>query len=184
MAAPARSSPLDNLALIGYRGTGKSAVARLLAARWGWHVVDADDEIEQRAGKSIKEIFSSVGESGFRDLECDVVADLCQRENSVLSLGGGAVLRPENRDHPNRHVSAVVWLTAQPETILARIEADAATASRRPNLTAAGGIEEIVRLLTERQPLYRACATFVVSTDNKLPQQVADEILQRLQPLD
>ena len=87
-----------NLVLIGLRGTGKTTVARLIAERLGWPWFDADAEIEARAGKSIAEIFAAEGEPAFRDRESQVVADLAQRDHSVLALGGGAVMRPANRE--------------------------------------------------------------------------------------
>ncbi len=75
-----------------------------------------------------------------------------------------------------RQVTKVVWLTAEPETIARRLAADAATASRRPNLSAAGGLEEIRRLLAERTPLYRKLGDFEIDTENKSPAEVAAEI--------
>jgi shikimate kinase len=165
-----------NLFLIGYRGTGKSAVARLLAERLGWPWVDADDEIERRAGKAIAQIFADDGEPAFRDWETQVIADLAKRDQSVIALGGGAVMRPENRE-AIRQQGYFVWLCASPETIWRRLQADAATASRRPNLTAAGGITEIIATLHEREPIYRQCAQFSVDTENKSPAEVADAIL-------
>jgi len=86
-----------NLILIGYRATGKTTLARLLAGRLGWEWIDADVEIERRAGKSIAEIFADDGQTAFRDLEAEVIADLCKKERLVLAAGGGAPLRPENR---------------------------------------------------------------------------------------
>src|SRR4030042_1459888 len=79
------------LTLIGYRGTGKTTVARLLAERLGWDWIDADDEIERRAGKSIAAIFADDGEPAFRDLEASVVAELSRWRRSIVALGGGAV---------------------------------------------------------------------------------------------
>jgi shikimate kinase len=87
----------ESISLIGYRGTGKSTVARHLALRLGWVWVDADVEVELRAGKSIAAIFADDGEAAFRNLESVVVADLCRRQRAVLALGGGAVLREANR---------------------------------------------------------------------------------------
>jgi shikimate kinase len=168
-----------NLVLIGLRGTGKTSVARLLAERLAWECFDADAEIETRAGKSIAEIFAHGGEAAFRDLESQVVADLAGRSNAVLALGGGAVMREANR----RAIAAqgrVVWLTASPETLLRRVEADPATAARRPNLTTSGGITEITATLDARQAAYRACAHLTVDTEEKTPIQVADAILQQL----
>jgi shikimate kinase len=165
-----------NLVLIGYRGTGKSAVARLLAERLGWPWFDADDEIERRAGKTVAQIFADDGEPAFRDWETRVIADLAQRDQTVIALGGGAVLRPENRAAIAKR-GYVVWLSATAETIWERLQADAATASRRPNLTAAGGITEIIATLHQREPIYRGCAQLAVDTENKSAAQVADAIL-------
>ena len=81
------------LALVGYRGSGKSAVAQLAALRLGWDWVDADVEIELRAGKSIAAIFAEDGEAAFRDLETDVLCELIRRDRTILALGGGVLLR-------------------------------------------------------------------------------------------
>jgi shikimate kinase len=164
-----------NIFLIGYRGTGKSTVARLLAERLKLAWLDADEVLERRAGKTIAEIFATDGETAFRDWETTVVADLAARENLVVALGGGAILRAENR----RAISGrgrTVWLRAGVETLARRIAADAVTAARRPNLTAAGGPAEIEQLLAAREQHYRACAEFAVDTEGKTPEQVAAEI--------
>lgn len=165
--------------LIGYRGTGKTSVARELATRLNCHWLDADDVIEQRAGKSIAQIFAEDGEGAFRDLEAAVVEELCGKAGFVVSLGGGAVLRESNR-RAIRGAGPVVWLTASVESIVARLKADEATASRRPNLTSAGGRAEIESLLNQRMPLYRECATLTVDTEGKTVIQVTDEIAARL----
>lgn len=164
------------IALIGYRGTGKTAVAPLLARRLGWQWVDADVEIEQVAGKSIARIFAEDGEPAFRNQESAVLSALTQRHHVVIACGGGAVLREENR---RRLASGgkVVWLRASLETILRRVQSDATTAARRPNLTSQGGEAEVRHLLAERSPLYQQCADLGVTTDDKTPQQVVDEIV-------
>lgn len=171
--------PLRTIALIGYRGTGKTTVARQLALRLGWDWVDADVEVELRAGKSIAAIFADDGEAAFRDTESAVVAELCDRERTVVALGGGAVLREANRAAISR-CGAVVWLRAEIETILQRLDADATTAGRRPNLTKSGGRQEIEQVLAERTPIYRACATLEVDTEGKAPAALADEIVAAL----
>jgi shikimate kinase len=172
-------SPTPPIFLIGYRGTGKTTVGRLLAARLGCEAIDADDEIERRAGKSISEIFADDGEAAFRALEAEVVAELCRRSRVVVAPGGGAVLR-EATQAAMRAAGPVIWLTASIDTIAARLAADESTGIRRPNLTPVGGRGEIEAVLAERTPIYRACATFVVDTELKTPAEVADEIIANL----
>jgi shikimate kinase len=162
--------------LIGYRGTGKTTVGRLLAARLGWAFVDADDEIEAAAGCSIAEIFAREGEPGFREREARVVAELAQREKHVISLGGGAVLREETRS-VIRSAGEVVWLTASPETIYSRISGDTSTSARRPNLTVRGGLAEIEEVLAMRRPFYEACAMRTIDTEGRSPEEIAASIL-------
>jgi shikimate kinase len=172
-----------NIALIGYRGTGKTAVALQLALGLGWDWIDADVEVELRAGKSITAIFADGGEPTFRDLEAAVLTDLARRDRTVLALGGGVVLRPANRTLLQQ-IGRVVWLTAAPETIASRLAADPTTALRRPNLTAAGGLVEIRRLLDERSPLYHQCCHLEIDTESKTPAEVAAEILANLSSRD
>ena len=169
-----------NLVLIGYRATGKTTLARQLAQRLGWDWVDADVEIELRAGKSIARIFTEQGEPAFRNLEAEVIADLCSRGRLVVAAGGGAPLREESR-RAMRESGQVVWLTAQPETILARMTGDATTADRRPGLTNRPPLEEIVQLLSRREPVYRESAHLIVDTEGKSPEQLTEEILAGLE---
>lgn len=170
---------MRNLFLIGYRGTGKSTVAQLLAQRLGWKAVDADVLLEQRTGQTIRQIFAGEGESGFRDREANLLTDLCQGRWQVIATGGGVVLRAENRQKM-RAAGRVVWLTADPLTIWQRLQADATTTERRPPLTV-GGLVEIEELLQQRAPLYAACADWQVDTASATPEQVAEEIMERLQ---
>ncbi len=166
------------LLLIGYRGTGKSAVAQQLGLSLGWDWIDADVELELRAGKSIAAIFADEGEAAFRDLETAVLTDLVRRDKTVLALGGGAVLRPENRKLLSS-AGTVVWLQAELETIRRRLAEDPTTASRRPPLTVGPG-DEIRELLAVREPLYRECADLIVDTEQKSPSQIAAEIVARV----
>ncbi|MCH8200693.1 MAG: AAA family ATPase, partial [Chloroflexi bacterium] len=114
MSVPSR------IVLTGFSGTGKSAVAPLLAQHFGWDVVDTDRLVEEREGKPILDIFRDAGEDAFRDLESAAIADACARDKVVISAGGGAVLRPENRQ-ALANAAFVVCLEARPETILARL---------------------------------------------------------------
>ena len=170
------------LTLIGYRATGKTTLARLLAQRIGCDWIDADVEIERRAGKSIAQIFAQDGEPAFRDLESRLIADLCRRQRLILAAGGGAPLRPESRQ-AMRTGGKVVWLKATPATIHARMSGDQTTAARRPNLTNQGGLEEIVQVLSGREPIYRQTAHLEVDTEGKMPEEIVEEILARLELL-
>jgi shikimate kinase len=165
-----------NIFLIGYRGCGKTTVAERVARLLDWPWLDADAVLEERAGKSIKQLFAEGGETAFRDLESAVVADLAGRNEQVIALGGGAILREENR-RALAGRGVVVWLEASPETLLARIAADPLTAERRPNLTALGGLAEIRSLLDQRTPLYRQCADLVVDADRLSPDAIARQIM-------
>jgi shikimate kinase len=167
------------IALIGYRGTGKTTVAQFLARSLSWDWIDADMEVELRAGKSIATIFSNDGEDAFRDLEAQVVTELCQRERMILALGGGAILRESSRRTLSQ-CQAVAWLRASPETLNLRIAQDSSTAARRPNLTNHDGRTEIELLLAQREPFYRGCATLEVDTENREPAEIADEIIAAL----
>jgi shikimate kinase len=169
-----------NIVLIGYRATGKTTLARLLAEQLGWAWVDADVAVEARAGKPIARIFAEDGEPVFRDLEAQVTGELCRRDRLVLAAGGGAPLRPETRE-AMRAGATVVWLTARPETIHARMAGDATTATRRPSLTDRQAMDEIVHLLAIREPVYRQTAHLEVDTEGKTPEALAAEILARLE---
>lgn len=171
------ATTLRNLVLIGYRGTGKSTVARLVAERLNWDWADADVELERRAGMSIAEIFATQGEPAFRDLEVAVLADLALREHLVVAAGGGAVMREETRTAWQEHQCAGVWLKASPMVLLERISADTVTATRRPKLTTLGDADEIAGLLAKREPWYRQCARWEVDTDQATPEQVAKQIV-------
>lgn len=168
-----------NVVLLGYRGSGKSCVARLVAERLGWAFVDTDELIEQHAGCTICEIFEQRGEAAFRALEAEVIAGLPGAGRRVISVGGGAVLAEENRRRL-RATGHCIWLTAPAEELCRRITADPQTASRRPALTTAAGKDEVQQLLAVRAPLYAATAHDSVDTSGRSPEQVADLILRLL----
>jgi shikimate kinase len=166
---------MPNLYLIGYRGCGKTTVARLLSERLQLAAFDADEYLEQQAGQTIREIFAAEGEAGFRDRESQVVQELTKREGLIVSWGGGVILREANRT-ALRQAGRIVWLRARPETLLMRIEQDPTTGARRPNLTTAGGLEEIRHLLSLREPLYTAAADWTISVDDLSPAVIAASI--------
>lgn len=165
--------------LIGYRGSGKSTVARLLAEKLGWNCIDSDAVIEQKVGCNIKEIFEKLGEQGFREIETNVLKELAQKAPAIVAVGGGAVLREENRQTMKRS-GVVVWLRASPSTLQKRLKSDNATQTQRPSLTGKGTLEEISDVLAVREPIYSQVADFDVDTDSRSAAEVADSILQRL----
>ena len=170
---------MKNIALIGYRATGKTTVAKELASRLpGWNWVDADVEIERAAGKTIAQIFQQSGESGFRDLESTVTAELLLRPQTIIATGGGVVIRPENRERL-KQTAFVVWLQASAETIYNRMYSDETTATRRPALTDNGPFEEIVKMLNMRKLWYEQTANVSVDTDALTAEQIADWIVQQ-----
>ena len=115
--------PAERIILIGYRGSGKTTVGQLLAARLGWAFADTDAAIEAAAGRSIADIFATEQEAGFRDREAAIVQQLCQRPRLVLATGGGVVLRPANRT-VLRSAGFVVWLQVSAEVAWSRLQAD------------------------------------------------------------
>ncbi|HZV07057.1 MAG TPA: shikimate kinase [Gemmataceae bacterium] len=170
---PVTLSP--RLFLIGPRGSGKSTVARLLAHEIGWDWLDADEVLEKRYGQSIRAIFAAEGEAGFRDKEAVVLGELCRLDRCIIATGGGIVLRENNRALL-RASGRIVWLKADVDTLWQRVQADGATADRRPPLTV-GGREEMEEILRLREPLYRQCADLIVETTGRAPAAIVAEIL-------
>jgi shikimate kinase len=165
-----------NIVLIGYRGTGKSSVATMLAGRLRWERVSTDAEIVTRAKQPIPEIVKAFGWEYFRDLESAVCRDVGGKDHLIIDTGGGAILRPENVQVLKAN-GRLFWLTAEIPTIEARIGGD----TQRPSLTGSKSfLEEIAEVLEERRPKYRAAADYVIPTDNQSVAQVADTILARM----
>ncbi|MFC5403164.1 shikimate kinase [Cohnella soli] len=165
-----------NVIIVGFMGTGKSTVSRLLAEKLGWESKDTDEEIEKAAGKSIKAIFAEDGEQAFRDLESNVLQVMLRRSNQVVATGGGAVLREKNRETMLKG-GWVVALTADRETLLARVTS-AAAAGTRPLLEGDAG-ERIDALLEARRHAYDF-AQETVDTSARTPQELADFLFDRM----
>ena len=155
-----------NLYLVGLMGAGKTTLGRQLARRLGKRFVDADHELEERLGVNIPTIFEIEGEASFRDREEAVIADLVLLENVVLGTGGGAVLREANRTRLAEG-GTVVYLHADPATLYERVR----HSRHRPMLRAADPAARIADLYAQRDPLYRAIADHVVTSDR-------DEVLR------
>lgn len=162
--------------LIGYRGTGKSSVARLVAARLDLEVFGMDGEIVRRAGKPVPEIVAERGWPGFRDLEEEVCRDAVARDDVVIDCGGGVIERPRNIEALSA-AGSVFWLKARPETIVARIGGD----TQRPSLTGAESFtDEVVEVLTRREPLYAELARYTIDTDALTPEAIVEQIVARV----
>jgi shikimate kinase len=168
----------QGLALVGYRGAGKSTVGLLLAGMLNRAFVDVDRQIEARSGRSIATIFAEGGEPVFRDWEEQTLA-LALQENpgGIVATGGGCVVREQNRARM-RAFGQIVWLTAHPDELSRRLQADDRGQESRPALTHAGAIDEIASMLQERTPIYGALADLVIETTGKTPEQVAATIVQ------
>ena len=168
-----------NLVLIGYRGSGKSAVAAILSRKLGMEVVSLDQEIVREAGMTIPEIVEKHGWPWFRDLESAIVERVALRDQVILDAGGGVVLRPRNTENLRRN-GALFWLKASVEVIVERIRESA----ERPALTEGGSfLEEVGQVLAERLPLYRAAADREVDTDRLTAEGVAEEIAREFRAL-
>jgi shikimate kinase len=168
------------IAVVGMPGCGKSTVGRHLARQLGMRFVDSDTEIEKRSGTPIREMFAVQGEGAFRDLEQQVIEDLTQTISAqpgiLLATGGGAVLRPSNRDalHSRTHV---VYLRATPEELFRRLRHD----THRPLLQVADPLARLRDLYRERDPLYRRTAHFVVEAARPSVTSLISMVLMQLE---
>ncbi len=162
-----------NVVLVGYRGTGKSAVAEVLGRSLGLDVVNLDSEIERKAGKSIPEIVEERGWEGFRDLEEEVCRAYAAMDDLVIDCGGGVVER-EGNFKVLRSAGPVVWLKAGVETIVERIKDD----DRRPSLTGDKSFtEEVAEVLERRTPLYEKIAHLEIDTEGRTVREAASQIV-------
>jgi 5-deoxy-5-amino-3-dehydroquinate synthase len=165
-----------HVVLVGMMGAGKTTVGRRLAALLGRRLVDSDELIEARTGRTVREIFETDGEPAFRELETAALVEaLATPEPLVIAAAGGVLLRPENRDALQRSGAQVVWLRADPAVLARR----ATRGTHRPLLD--GDPEGAMRrLLPEREPLYRQAADLVIDTDALSPAEVAERIAEAL----
>ena len=160
-----------SVVLIGYRGCGKSTVGRKLADRLWQTFVDIDELIVKRAGKTIKDVFEQDGEPAFREHETAILRELVQLPDHVIALGGGTLIREENRRIVKESGHKVIYMRCSPEELHKRIAADPQTAETRPNLTKlGGGIEEIKEMLEIREPFYREVMAAELDVTNLTPE--------------
>ena len=169
------------IVLIGYRGSGKTTVGRLLGKKLGKPFVDADEEIVRAAGKTIAEIFAERGEGAFREMESEVVRRILRWPEYVIALGGGALGRQENRRALADGAHRVVYLRCRPEELLKRIHGDRQTAATRPPLTRlGGGVEEIQQVLAQREAIWMAVKTYDLDVSDLSPDGAVEELMKVL----
>lgn len=164
-----------NVVLVGFMGTGKTAVGQELARMLGWTFADTDHAVEMRTGKSIPQLFAEEGESFFRDQETAALKAMLENAGQVVSTGGGAVLREENRK-VMLEGGLVVALSAEEATIVQRVSGD----RNRPLLQ--GDVTERVRTLMETRRSAYTFAPFHIKTDDLSIEEAARQIMERLAP--
>ncbi len=161
------------LVLVGYRGTGKTAVGRLLAEKLQLPYIGMDAEVVARAGMPIKDMVDRFGWQKFRDLESEVARELSGRDNLIIDTGGGVIERPENVE-ALRTNACIFLLTASVATIVSRIQ----DSSERPSLVEGKTFtEEVSEVLERRGPKYQGAADYEIDTDGLTPEQVAERIV-------
>lgn len=167
-----------NIVLIGYRGTGKSAVGKLLAQRTKWPLVSTDIEIVKKAGLPVPEIIRKRSWDYFRNVESQICEQAGKKDRTIIDTGGGAILRKDNVEALRRR-GRVFWLTAEVSTIMERLK----EASDRPSLTGDRSyLEEVEEVLNERVPLYKAACDYVIPTDGRTIDEIADDIQAKMKP--
>jgi shikimate kinase len=165
-----------NVALIGFMGSGKTAVGKILAEKLNKRFVELDSLIEQKAGKSIPQIFARDGEIAFRQLEIEITREVARGKNQVIACGGGIVLNKINIDRLKGE-AVIVCLTASGAVILERTSAGK---NERPLLKSSNKAATIGELLRFRKPLYERAADITIDTSKRDINAVADEIIARL----
>jgi shikimate kinase len=168
-----------NLVLIGYRATGKTSVGARLAEALNCPFVDLDQVLVREAGRSVNEIVAQGGWEEFRCLEKELVARYRDTRGQVLATGGGAILDPDNVA-ALRENGILIWLTAEPAAIQARLAQDQPRDTNRPSLTGLDTVQEVRAVLEERAPLYQAAAQMSVDTTRRSVSQVVKLVLGAL----
>lgn len=162
-----------NIVLVGFMGTGKTTVGKLLAKDLSLPFIDTDFCIERNTAMTVSEIFENQGEKYFRELEKKLIKEISEGEGCVVAAGGGAVIFKENVENFQKN-GLIVALTADIDTILARTSSE----KSRPLLLAS--MESVAKLYQERYPIYQGAADLIIDTSILRPEEVRDLILQSL----
>jgi len=165
-----------NLVLIGYRGSGKSTVGSRLAARLKMRFVDIDDLIEERQGIAISDIVKSHGWGHFRKLERNTIDEISREDHLIIAPGGGAVLDTDNVKALRKN-GFIIWLKADKQTLLKRMNQDPGTNTRRPTLTGKGTSEELKEVMSLREPIYERVSEIRIDTSMVDVETVVENIL-------
>jgi shikimate kinase len=165
-----------NIALFGFMGVGKSVIGKILAEKTGLPFVDLDEEIIKKKGKKISQIFEDEGEKAFREIEKVTTREIAAKDGQIIACGGGTVLDGENLCNLSKN-SKMILLTAEPEEILRRVEAEG---DLRPLLNVNNKKERVSRLISERQTQYLLAADYIVDTTEWTPIKIAEEIYSYL----
>lgn len=163
---------MENIFLIGFMGAGKSTIARTLQKQLAMPLVEMDARIVQEQGMSINDIFAKYGEAHFRDVESQLILTLGKEGNTIVSCGGGVVVRPQNVEYM-RKSGRIVYLKAQPETIYERVK----NSTDRPILNGHMNVPYIAELMEKRRELYENAADITIQTDGKSREEIAEEII-------
>lgn len=166
---------MGNIVLIGFMGTGKTTISEQLCKMYGMEIIDMDQVIAEREGRSIPEIFATEGEEYFRTLETNLLIELQSRNNAIISCGGGAAMRERNVVEMKKN-GKVVLLTATPETIYERVK----DSDDRPVLKGRKNVKGIAELMEVRRPKYEAAADIVIQTDHKTVVEICEEIMNKV----
>ncbi len=166
-----------NIALIGFRATGKSTVGEIVALKLGRRFIDMDRRLTLEAGIDIATWVKQEGWDSFRRAESRLIESIGLQKGLVVATGGGIVLDPQSRRVLRKHFFTV-WLKAAPQTIHARLSSDPGSPRTRPSLSELPMQEEIIKVLSEREPLYSLVANIEIDTEAKQAVRIADEIIK------
>ena len=161
--------------LIGFMGAGTRTIARALQRELGFPLIEMAERIGKEQGRSMNDIFAQYGEDHFRDIESQLIVDIGKEEPSIVSCGGGVVVRPQNTQNLNE-IGRTAFLKATPEHIYERVK----NSTDRPILNGHMNVEYIAELMEKRRALYEAAADITIQTDGRTREQICEEIIGKM----